>query len=402
VWQLDGATIASAAAAPYTAIVNPAILTLTAGSHQLTATATDSLGQANTATFNFTVPLATLTVTPITTLADSVTPGGDAAWTVTVNNPSSAGAHHLTLTLNAIATDPVGAATALTFDTAAINGALHVAPSTATCQAGSGTSLVCNLTDLVSLDEVQFPVFVRTDGITNGSTITGTAVAAAANANATAPSSLGAVSVAACGDICTQGVAAAGTTFDSGSDQTTQQDVTLSSGLESLAHGVKFGHPFRLRIVGLRDARVTFRPRLETNPSVKITLSSVNPLTATDPIDTNLCPTPGTCVGEISGVDGDFAQYTNRTDPIVVVIIAKWGDTVPGSGIWMQKPAVNNGPLPAPIHLPACVINATTRAFNTACVLPEIIKSLTVNNVTTMTTYDTVLFTGNDPHFARR
>ena len=169
-----------------------------------------------------------------------------------------------------------------------------------------------------------------------------------------------------------------------------------------LAHGVKFGHPFRLRIVGLRDARVTFRPRLETNPSVKITLSSVNPLTATDPIDTNLCPTPGTCVGEISGVDGDFAQYTNRTDPIVVVIIAKWGDTVPGSGIWMQKPAVNNGPLPAPIHLPACVINATTRAFNTACVLPEIIKSLTVNNVTTMTTYDTVLFTGNDPHFARR
>jgi alpha-tubulin suppressor-like RCC1 family protein len=403
VWQIDGnISVPSAAASPYTATINPATLVLTNGSHILTATATDSLGQTSSDTFNFTVPLATVTIPSVTSLADSVTPGGDAAWTVTVHNSSGDTAHHLVLTLNATSTDPSSTVTALTFDTAAINGALHLPPATATCHAGTGTSVVCNLGELAGTMAVQFPVFVSTDGITNGSTITGSVVAAAANANATSPGSLGSVSVQSCGDVCTQGVAAAGTNFNSPTDQTTQQEVTLSTGLESAAHGVKFGHPFRLRIIAPRNARVTFRPRLESTPSIKITLSSVDPVTATDPVDTHLCPTAITCVGEISGVDGDFSPYTNRIDPIVVVIIAKWGATVPGTHLWMQKPAVNNGPLPAAIQLPACVINATTRAFNTACVLPEIVKSLTVNNVTTMTTYDTVLFTGDDPHFARR
>ena len=95
---------------------------------------------------------------------------------------------------------------------------------------------------------MQFPVFVLTDGLTDGSTITGDAVASAANAAATSPQPLGAVNVITCGDACVVGVAAAGTSFGSSPDHTapTEQTVMLSKGLTSTAHGVTFGHTFRL------------------------------------------------------------------------------------------------------------------------------------------------------------
>jgi hypothetical protein len=412
VWQIDGATptpiaVPSLATSPYTAIVDPASLVIPDGFHTLTATVTDSAGQSTTsAGFDFTVPTATLSMGPITTSASEVTPGGDAAWTVEVDNTSANIAHHATLTLNATATDALNVTTNLTFDTAAINGTLQKVPTAPTCAAGTGASLICTLPDVPGGAGVQFPVFVNTGPVSVGSTINGGAIAAAANAVATATSSLGAVSVISCGTDCKEGVAAAGTSFDSGTDSSGTNDVsvTLSQGLASTAHGVKIGHPFRLASGGLRHTRITFRPRLELAAAVKVTLSTVDPLTAPDPIDTtHLCNVANPCFGKISGIDGDFSPFTDRTDPIVVVIIAKWGDTVPaGTSIWMQKPAVGANPLPAAIKLPACVINASTRAFNTPCLLPEIVKSLTVGATTTKTTYDTVLFTGNDPHFARR
>jgi hypothetical protein len=87
----------------------------------------------------------------------------------------------------------------------------------------------------------------------------------------------------------------------------------------------------------------------------------------------------------------------------MVVIIGRWGTTAPSGSLYMQKPANANGSFPAPVLLPTCAItNQTTREFNTACTLPQILKTLTVNNVTTYTTYNTVLFTGDDPHFLRK
>ena len=150
--------------------------------------------------------------------------------------------------------------------------------------------------------------------------------------------------------------------------------------------------------MGTRDAPTPARP----HPAIKITLNSIDPLTSTDPVVQHACPTATPCQGDISEVGGNFADFTNKADPIVVVIIGRWGSTTPTGSMWMQKPAGTNGVIPAPIHLPACVVNATTRAFNTPCVLPEVLKTLTVNGVTTKTTYNTVLFTGNDPFFVRR
>jgi hypothetical protein len=253
---------------------------------------------------------------------------------------------------------------------------------------------------------VQFPVFVLTDGLTDGSTITGDATASAANATDTSPQPLGAVDVTNCGDACVQGVAAAGTSFGSSSDNTapTEQTVELSSGLTSTPHGVTFGHTFSLGSAStVKYGRVTVQPRLDLNPAIKITLNSIDPLTSTDPVVHSACPTATPCQGQVSEVSGSFSAFTNKADPIVVVIIARWGSTTtPTGGIWMQKPAGTNGVIPAPIKLPACVVNATTREFNTPCVLPQVLKTLTVNNVTTKTTYNTVLFTGNDPFFVRR
>jgi hypothetical protein len=147
---------------------------------------------------------------------------------------------------------------------------------------------------------------------------------------------------------------------------------------------------------------VTVQPRLDLNPSVVVTLSSIDPLTSTDPVVRSACPSATPCQGQVSEVSGTFTPFTNKADPIVVVIIGRWGSTTPTGHIWMQKPAGTNGVIPPPIQLPACVVNATTREFNTPCVLPQVVKSLTVNGVTTKTTYNTVLFTGNDPFFVRR
>ena len=87
---------------------------------------------------------------------------------------------------------------------------------------------------------------------------------------------------------------------------------------------------------------------------------------------------------------------------IVVVVIGRWGATAPTGAMWMQKPAVNGGVIPAPFQLPLCVVNATTRAFNTPCTLPQVLKTLTIGASTTYTTYNTILFIGNDPFFVRR
>jgi hypothetical protein len=176
----------------------------------------------------------------------------------------------------------------------------------------------------------------------------------------------------------------------------------LSKGLTSTAQGVPYGQPFRLAGgTGVQWGKVTFQPRLTITPAIKITLNSIDPTTSTDPVVLNACPTPTTCKGQVSEVGGAFSDYTNKADPIMVVIIGRWGSTAPTGAMWVQKPAGNTG-IPAPFQLPACVVNATTRQFNTPCTLPQVLKTLTVGASTTYTTYNAILFTGDDPYFLRR
>jgi titin len=129
-----------------------------------------------------------------------------------------------------------------------------------------------------------------------------------------------------------------------------------------------------------------------------VELSSINPTQATDPNDAKLCPTaPGQthCSGQISSVIAPFDKYVNKKNPIRITIIARWGSSIPPGHILMEK---NTGG--DPIFLPACVVNSTTREFNVPCVLPQIVHGTAAAN--NLTTYNTILLTGDDVHFARR
>ena len=66
-YAVDGDSIGTTTTAPYSKVVDPASLSLGAGPHTLTATATDSTGQTTTsADFNFTAPQATLQIAATT------------------------------------------------------------------------------------------------------------------------------------------------------------------------------------------------------------------------------------------------------------------------------------------------------------------------------------------------
>ncbi len=379
-YAVDGNSIGSTTAAPYTKVVDPSILSLSSGSHSLTAIALDSLGQTATNNFNFSVPGATLTIAGTNPpVIGQITGNGDAAWPIQVNNTSNVVAHHVKLTIDATATAPNGATTALSFDLGAINGGLNLPATTVTCVPGSGTTFVCNVPDLPPMSSLSSPyrIFVTTPSLPAGSTITGNAVASAANAGP-ASGVLDAVSVISCGPGCVIGVAAPGDPFASTpggptAENPTKQVITLSSG-------------------------VAGGPEL---PAVTVTLSSIDPTTANDDNnspDASLCPTdtgPTACAGQISSVVGDFGSYVDKKNPIRVTIITRWGTSIPPGGILMEKDSGGD-----PFFLVPCVVNPTTREFNTPCVLPEIVHGTVAAG--DLTTYDSVLFVGDDVHFARR
>jgi hypothetical protein len=376
-YKLDGNPVTSTPTSPYAVTLDPALLNLGDGPHALTATATDSTGQSSTDEFDFTVPQATLQVAETSPpIAAVISPGGDAAWPVQVSNTSSVNARNVKLTFDVTATDTQGAPTPLSFDLGAINGGRNLPATTPTCAPGSGSTFVCTLPDLPAHASLSSPfrVFVTTNGVSSGSTITGHAVASATNAPGVT-SALGAVSAVSCGTECVVGVAAPGDPFASSPTGPTPTDPTKQ--VIVLSSGEAGG------------------PQL---PTVTVTLSSINTTTTTDPNDHLLCPIAAGqthCSGQISSVTAEFGAYVNKKNPIRVTIIARWGASVPTGQILMEKSTGGD-----PIFLLPCVVDPTTREFNTPCVLPEIVHGSAA--ASDLTTYDTILFVGDDVHFARR
>ena len=90
---------------------------------------------------------------------------------------------------------------------------------------------------------------------------------------------------------------------------------------------------------------------------------------------------------------GNFGDYVDKKNPIRVTIITLWGTSIPAGGILMEKSTGGD-----PFFLPACVVNPTTREFNTPCVLPEIVHGTAAAG--DLTTYDSILFVADDLHFA--
>ena len=233
---------------------------------------------------------------------------------------------------------------------------------------------MCTLPFDIPANSVQsFSAFAITTGLSPASTLTGDITAAASNAN---PSSgtLGTVTVSStCTTNCTVGVAAPGDPFVGNPSNTanqTQQVLVLSSNTAGSS----------------------------ALPPVSVTLQSITPSSGEAASDEKLCPTASGqthCSGQISSITAQFGKYVNQQNPIRVTIVSRWGSAVPAGQTLMEK---NTGG--DPIFLIGCVVDPTTRAFNTPCVLPEVVRGSAADS--DLTTYDTVLFTGLDIHFARR
>ena len=126
---------------------------------------------------------------------------------------------------------------------------------------------------------------------------------------------------------------------------------------------------------------------------VDVTLTAIDPGPSTSVADRQLCPTTGiTCTGQISVIAGDFTKYVSRAHPIQIQIVMKWNTTVPPGHMVMSKPL---GP---PVQLPTCIISKGL--YNTPCAKPEVRAGSAAGH--NLTTTDTVLFIGTDPHVGRR
>ncbi len=322
------------------------------------------------------MPGATLSIAgTIPPVVGQITANGDAAWPIQVTNTSNVVAHHVKLTIDATATEPNAATTPLTFDLGAINGGLNLPATTVTCVPGSGSTFVCNVPDLPPMSSLASPyrIFVTTPGIATGSTITGHTV----GVHGERRSGVG----------CPRRgqrhllrhrlrdrVTAPGDPFASSPNAPTTADPTK-------------------QVIAL-SSDVPGGPAL---PAVTVTLSSLDPTTAnnTDPNDAKLCPAdsgPTACSGQSSSVVGNFGDYVDKKNPIRVTIITLWGTSIPAGGILMEKSTGGD-----PFFLPACVVNPTTREFNTPCVLPEIVHGTAAAG--DLTTYDSILFVADDLHF---
>jgi hypothetical protein len=109
--------------------------------------------------------------------------------------------------------------------------------------------------------------------------------------------------------------------------------------------------------------------------------------------DPELCPpSAGGCEGDAVEIEGNFASYTSRSDPISAVIKIFYGSTPPDGSIYYQDAANDT-----PMLLPSCVKSGAR--YNTPCLNgPEKIIGASGNQ----STVDTVFFTGGDPLVGRR
>ncbi len=341
--------------------------------YTLQATSPDLGGTTYTLTGSVLVITAGEAVVPATTptIAPQITAGSNAGWTVNITNNTGVAAHDVVVNLDATVTAPDTSTTPATFDESAMNTALGLDPNAATCTPGAGTSIDCSLPDDIPAHTVKkFTVLVLTDGLDPNTTIAGTVSTSGFN-TLDSSGALGSASVVTCSTDCTIGVGVPGDPFASPppvANGDTQQVLLLSNNTPG-----------------------------GTLPAVQVTLSSIDPSAATDPGDDQLCPASSStpCVGQISSVVGNFGAYVDTKNPIRVTIVARWGTSVPAGRITMEKSTGGN-----PIYLNPCVVNPTTRAFNAPCVLPQIVRGTAAAG--NLTTYNSILFVGDDIHFARR
>jgi hypothetical protein len=246
-----------------------------------------------------------------------------------------------------------------------------------TCTSAGPDAATCNVGTLPSEATDTLNVLVRTTGLTEGTTITGSANVTSTNASSQS-SSLTGVDVVV---------------IPAGAEAVAVPNVGLSSSPKKPSASVPartiLKLPAKVRAMGPFEVGSDIGPLATVKgPPVSVTLE---PLAGSQ--DPELCPTTsGGCEGDVMEIEGNFSAYTSTATPISAVIEIFYGSTVPAGHIYFQDSAGAS-----PEVLPACV--KTGGRYNTPCVDgPEHV----IGKAGKRSSEDTILFTGNDPLVGRR
>jgi hypothetical protein len=220
-------------------------------------------------------------------------------------------------------------------------------------------------------------ILVKTTGLPQGTTITGTSDVTSTNASSQS-SSLTGVNVVV---------------VPAGADAVAVPSVALSSSSKKPSAHVPakttLTLPAKVPAMGPFEVGSDVGPLAKVKgPPVSVTLE---PLAGSQ--DPELCPAAsGGCEGDIMEIEGNFSAYTSTATPISAVIEIFYGASVPTGSLYYQDAAGDT-----PVALPACV--KTGRHYNTPCVDgPEQV----IGKSGKKSSEDTVFFTGGDPLVGRR
>ncbi|MGA3147678.1 MAG: PKD domain-containing protein [Acidimicrobiales bacterium] len=312
-------------------------------------------------------------------LQNQVSPGTDGGWGVTIANTSKA-----TVTGVSASVSVTGLVHPLTYDLTAMS-----ASGTSCTGAGAG-KVTCSVGSLAAGASDTLNLLVLTNGLLQGTTITGAAMVRSTNAGSqsTTLGGLGVVVVEAGNGtkvVAVPGIAVASTKAKL---STSHASVTLT--LPKAKIKVTKKVVTRAEALALAVSRAT-GTTLVIPPPVAVTLESLAP--SAEPA---LCPPTGNlrCEGDIVQVVGNFSAYTNKADPIVAVVKFFYGTKVPAGTVYFLKP---NGKTVD--KLSTC--KKTAGGYDTPCVSgKEVTGGSKAND--TLYAQDTVYFTGKDPAMGRR
>ncbi len=308
---------------------------------------------ASGATPSFQVPP---TVPP---LQSQVTDPLDAGWAIQITNTS-------TVNVNGVSAGiTVHGAGTLTYDLAGM------ANTGTDCTSSGPNAATCDVGTLPAGATETLNVLVETNGLANGTSIAGSASVTSSNAP-TQSSSLGAINVV----VVQNGAAAVAV-------PTVPVKSLMGPLMESKPAKVRLTLPATVPTMGLFGG-----PGKTKGPPVSMTLQA---LPGSD--DPELCPpVAGGCEGDIMEITGDFADYTSQADPIEVAVKIFYGASVPPGAVYFQDTASST-----PELIPACV--KTNGKYDTPCVDG---RERTVGTAGSLSSEDTVFFTGDDPLVGRR
>lgn len=290
----------------------------------------------------------------------------DAGWAIEIANTSTVDVTGLSAAITVH-----GGSGTLTYDLAGM------ANTGTNCTSSGPNAATCNVGTLAGGATKTLNVLVKTTGLAQGTTITGSSNVTSTNASSQA-SSLTAINVVVVPD----GIAAVAV-----------PNVALSSSPKKpsskLPAKTTLTLPSKVPVAGPIGAGGDLGPLAKTNaPPESVQLQA---LAGTQ--DPELCPpSAGGCKGDIVEIEGNFAAYTSTATPISAVIEIFYGASVPAGSMYFQSSAGS-----APELLPACV--KTGGHYNTPCVDGT---EKIVGKTGKLSTEDTVFFTGGDPLVGRR